>query len=60
VKRLTVLNLTNNNLDNDAALSLVNSPYLDNLKQLDLFQGNRFRGRVWQKVIARFGENVVG
>jgi uncharacterized protein (TIGR02996 family) len=60
VRRLTSLNLTYNNLDNDAAYALVKSPYLDNLKRLELFDGNRFRGRVWQKVIERFGEDVVG
>lgn len=59
-RNLTSLLLTNNNLDNDAARALVKSPFLDNLKRLDLFEGNRFRGVVWQQVIARFGEDVVG
>jgi uncharacterized protein (TIGR02996 family) len=59
-RRITALDLRNNNLDNDAARALVKSPYLDNLKRLDLLEGNRFRGKVWQQVIARFGENVVG
>jgi uncharacterized protein (TIGR02996 family) len=60
MRRITALVLSNNDLDNDAARALVNSPYLDNLKRLELFEGNRFRGRVWQQVIERFGEDVVG
>ncbi|HEY1187796.1 MAG TPA: TIGR02996 domain-containing protein [Gemmata sp.] len=60
VRKITALILTNNNLDNDAARALVKSPYLDNLKRLDLLEGNRFRGKVWQQVLARFGEDVVG
>ncbi len=60
LRRITALNLTNNDLDNDAALALVKSPYLDNLKRLRLLEGNRLRGRVWQQVIQRFGEDVVG
>jgi uncharacterized protein (TIGR02996 family) len=59
-RRITSLDLRNNNLDNDAARALVKSPYLDHLKQLQLLEGNRFRGRVWQQVIERFGEDVVG
>jgi uncharacterized protein (TIGR02996 family) len=59
-RRIETLLLTNNNLDNDAARALVKSPYLDNLKRLDLLEGNRLRGRVWQQVIERFGEHVVG
>lgn len=59
-RRLTSVILTNNNLDNDAARALVRSPYLDNLKTLRLLEGNRLRGRVWQQVIERFGEDVVG
>ena len=60
VRRITSLDLRNNNLDNDAARALVRSPYLDNLTRLDLYDGNQFRGRVWQQVIERFGEDVVG
>lgn len=60
LRRITELDLTNNDLDNDAARVLVRSPYLDNLKRLNLLHGNRFRGKVWQQVIARFGEDVVG
>ncbi|MDY3563731.1 TIGR02996 domain-containing protein [Gemmata sp. JC673] len=59
-RRITELDLRNNNLDNDAARALVRAPYLDNLKRLQLLEGNRFRGAVWQQVIARFGEDVVG
>jgi uncharacterized protein (TIGR02996 family) len=60
VRRITALDLRNNNLDNDAARALVKSPYLDNLKRLRLLEGNRLRGKVWQQVIERFGEDVVG
>ena len=60
VRRITSLDLRNNELDNDAARALVKSPYLDNLKRLQLLEGNRLRGRVWQQVIERFGEDVVG
>ena len=59
-RRITSLDLRNNDLDNDAARALVKSPYLDNLKRLQLLEGNRLRGRVWQQVIERFGEDVVG
>ena len=61
-RRITELDLRNNNLDNDAARALVKSPYLDNLKRLKLYEGNQFRGRVWvwQQVLERFGEDVVG
>jgi hypothetical protein len=58
-RRIISLDLRHNNLDNDAARALVKSPYLDNLKQLRLLEGNRFRGKVWQQVIERFGD-VVG
>ncbi len=60
LRRVTELDLTNNDLDNDAARALMKSPYLDNLKRLNLLYGNRFRGKVWQQVIERFGEDVVG
>ncbi|QEL19526.1 TIGR02996 domain-containing protein [Limnoglobus roseus] len=58
-KRLTGLNLTNNNLGNDAIRYLARSPYLDNLSRLEIAEGNNFRGRVWQLLIERFGEEVV-
>ena len=60
VRRITSLDLRNNELDNDAARALVKSPYLDNLECLQLLEGNRLRGKVWQQVIERFGEDVVG
>lgn len=59
-RRITSLDLRNNDLDNDAARAIVRSPYFDNLKQLKLLDGNRLRGKVWQQVIGRFGEDVVG
>lgn len=59
-RRITHLNLTHNNLDNDAARALVRSPYLANLKKLDVYDGNRFRGKTWSQLIERFGEGVVG
>ncbi len=59
-RRLTALDLRYNELDNDAARALVKSPYLDNLKRLQLLEGNRLRGKVWQQVLERFGEDVVG
>jgi uncharacterized protein (TIGR02996 family) len=60
VWRIRSLDLRNNNLDNEAARALVRSPFLANLKRLHLLDGNRLRGRVWQQVIERFGEEVVG
>lgn len=58
-RRITTLILTNNNLDNDAARALAGSPYLDNLKRLDFRTGNNIRGRTWQQLLDRFGEDVV-
>jgi uncharacterized protein (TIGR02996 family) len=58
-RRITTLILTNNNLDNDAARALVGSPYLDNLKRLEFRTGNDLRGRTWQQLLERFGEDVV-
>jgi uncharacterized protein (TIGR02996 family) len=58
--RIVSLDLRNNDLDNDSARSLVRSPYLDHLKRLQLLDGNRLRGKVWQQVIERFGNEVVG
>jgi uncharacterized protein (TIGR02996 family) len=59
-RRIVSLDLTNNGLDNDAARELVQSPYLVNLKHLHLFEGNRPSGRVWQQLLERFGDHVVG
>jgi len=58
--RILSLDLRYNNLGNDAARALAQSPYLDNLKQLLFLQGNDVSGKVWQKVIERFGEKVAG
>lgn len=58
-RRLTLLDLRNNNLGNDALRFLAKSPHLDHLKQLSIAEGNNFRGRVWQLLIERFGEDVV-
>jgi uncharacterized protein (TIGR02996 family) len=57
--RITDLIFAGNNLDDAAALALVRSPYLDNLKRLCVRPGNRVGEAVWQKVVARFGEGVV-
>jgi uncharacterized protein (TIGR02996 family) len=57
-RRIETLDLRNNNLDNDAARALVDSQCLTSLKRLYLLEGNRLRGRVWQRVIERFGEDV--
>jgi hypothetical protein len=59
-RRITSLVLTHNNLDNDALRALVRSPYLANLKKLDVSAGNRFRGKTWAQLIEKFGEDVVG
>lgn len=60
--RLTELDLSNNELDSDAARALARSPYLENLKVLRVMDGysNRFRGRVWQLLVERFGHDVLG
>jgi uncharacterized protein (TIGR02996 family) len=58
-RRLRVLNLQNNDLDNDALRYLATAQHLIRLESLELSHGNRFRGRVWQQVVERFGENVV-
>jgi uncharacterized protein (TIGR02996 family) len=59
-RRIHALNLTHNNLDNDAARALVRSQYLVRLKRLDLYEGNRPSGKTWQQLIEKFGEDVVG
>lgn len=59
VRRLKRLLCHSNDLDNDAIGVLLRSPYLDRLEELGLSRGNRFRGRVWQQLIERFGEEVV-
>ena len=58
-RRLTHLDLRNNDLDNDAARAIVNSKNLIRLKSLHLFDGNQLRGRTWQHLLERFGPDVV-
>ncbi|OWK46704.1 TIGR02996 domain-containing protein [Fimbriiglobus ruber] len=59
VRRLTSLDLTNNNLDNDAARALAKSSHLIRLERLLFWQGNTVRGRVWSLLVERFGKDVV-
>lgn len=58
-RRLTRLDLRNNDLDNDALRALARSPYLHQLTRLDLLEGNRFKGRHWQQILETFGDDVV-
>jgi uncharacterized protein (TIGR02996 family) len=58
-RRLTELDLTNNSLDNDAAMALVRSPHLFRLQRLYFHMGNHLRSRATQDLIRRFGEYVV-
>ena len=58
-RRLTTLDLRNNDLDNDAARAIVHSPNLIRLKSLQLFDGNQLRGRTWQQLLERFGPDVL-
>jgi len=57
--RVVSLDLRHNKLDNKTARALTRSPYLKSLKRLELSQGNDIGPRVWQKVVERFGEDVV-
>jgi uncharacterized protein (TIGR02996 family) len=57
-RRLTDLDLRNNDLHSDAARALAASPHFYRLRRLALVEGNRMRGRTWQQVIARFGPDV--
>jgi hypothetical protein len=59
-RQIETLILTHNNLDNDAARAIVQSPHLIRLKRLELLEGNRLRGRTWQQLLEKYGENVVG
>lgn len=59
-RRIRTLILTHNNLGNDAARALARSKYLINLEHLVYREGNNTRGRVWQELVERYGENVVG
>ncbi len=58
-RRLTDLDLTNNDLDNDAARALARSPHLFRLRRLAFFAGNRIKARTWQLLKERFGHDVV-
>lgn len=58
-RRITYLDLRNNDLDNDAARAIVNSKNLIRLQSLHLFDGNQLRGRTWQQLLERFGPDVV-
>jgi uncharacterized protein (TIGR02996 family) len=58
--RIESFDLRNNSLGNDAARAIIASPYLDNLKRLQLLEGNRLSGKVWRQVIERFGEDIAG
>ena len=58
-RRLTALDLRNNDLDNDAARAIVHSPNLIRVKSLQLFDGNQLRGRTWQQLLERFGHDVL-
>lgn len=57
--RLISLDVTNNDLGNDALRLIARSPMLEHLKNLSLTYGNRFRGRVFQEIYERFGNGVV-
>lgn len=59
IRRVRVLDLRNNDLGNDAIWALARSPYLIRLERLYLSEGNRFRGRVWQQIRERFGQDIV-
>ncbi|MGL6076844.1 MAG: TIGR02996 domain-containing protein [Fimbriiglobus sp.] len=57
-RRLTVLDLRFNGLGNDALRAIARSTHLHRLKSLGLTDGNEFKGRVWQEVQERFGEEI--
>ena len=59
-RRITHLDLRNNDLDNDAARAIARSTNLIRLQRLELYDGNQLRGRTWQQLLDRFGEDVVG
>ncbi len=59
-RRITHLDLRNNDLDNDAARAIVRSTNMIRLERLELYDGNQLRGRTWQQLLDRFGEDVVG
>ena len=59
-RRIRSLDLTHNQLGNDAVRALARSPHLIRLERLDFRDGNSPKGRVWQELVERFGEKVVG
>ncbi|MBX9623529.1 MAG: TIGR02996 domain-containing protein [Gemmataceae bacterium] len=59
-RRIRTLTMTHNQLGNDAVRALARSPYLIRLERLDFRDGNSPKGRVWQELVERFGEQVVG
>lgn len=58
-RRVVRLDLRNNGLGNDALRAVAASPHLHRLKYLLLLEGNDFKGRAWQAVQERFGEDVL-
>lgn len=59
-RRLVALDLTNNDLDNDAVRALARSNYLTRLRDLAVQDGNpRVKGAVWSELLGRFDEGVV-
>jgi uncharacterized protein (TIGR02996 family) len=60
VRRLVALDLTRNDLDNDALRALARTKKFLRLKELHLSDGNsRVRGGVWSQVLDNFGPGVV-
>jgi hypothetical protein len=58
-RRLTELDLRHNELDNDAMHALADSRHFIRLRWLAVSEGNRFKGRTWQRLLERFGPDVV-
>jgi len=57
--RLTSLNLTQNRLGDEAVGPLFESPYLANIQRLELHAGNRLGQGTWDRLVQRFGLEVV-
>jgi hypothetical protein len=59
-RRLVSLDLSRNELDNDAVRALVRSTNLIRLRELVIQEGNtRVKGRLWGELRQRFGEEAV-
>jgi len=58
-RRFTHLDLRSNDLDNDAARAIVRSTNLTRMQCLKIYDGNQLRGRTWQELLDRFGEDVL-